>query len=72
MTRNTVERSQARAQGLRAAILRLLAAAKSQDPAHAVTVQDLAPAKTAGSTAQAGEGSSDSAANVEWSLRIMS
>lgn len=68
MSRNTVERSQ----GLRAAILRLLAASKSQDNQRTVTVQDLAPAKTAGSKPEAGEGNSDSAANVEWSLRIMS
>jgi hypothetical protein len=72
MSRNTVERSKVQAQGLRAAILRLLAAAKSQDSQRAVTVQDLSPAKPAENTAQAGEESSNSAANVEWSLRIMS
>jgi hypothetical protein len=70
MSRKMLDGSQAN--GLRAAILRLLAATKSQETQRVVTVQDLAPAKSPGSQAQAGEGTTDSAASVEWSLRIMS
>ena len=68
MSRKMVEGSK----GLRAAIVRLLAASNSQESQRAVTVQDLAPAKNPRSSAEADDDCSDAAARVEWSLRIMS
>lgn len=61
-----------RASRLSAAIVRILAAAEGSDEGRHVTVADLAPPRGVHGDGSTTDAASDTAASVEWSLRMMS